>query len=562
MNPGQSVVFPSEGSAAQGVNRVAITLTEFDQSRYLRLINARGETIRAVVAELKDALGVSTALDAGCGVGFFAQILEECGLNVGAFDGRMENVVEARKRFPEIPFEQGDVETPGILALGKFDLTLCFGLLYHLENPMLAIRHLRALTNKGLLLESMCIPGNSAGMVWREEPPAADQSLTDIALYPSEACLVKMLYRAGFATVYRVAELPDHDDFRETPLHARRRTVLFATVVPAQMAGFEKIDEPRDIADPWSKTAASSGTASLPARVWRFLRRPRRAQYISLAYRARRVFPEMPIPLRLPFGAWWLAQKSALDNDLIHEGFEDAEMSFVERLLQPGMTVLDVGAHHGLYTLLASRRVGKHGRVIAFEPSPRERKRLRCHLRVNRCKNVTVQSCALGDEHREADLFLVEGREDWCNSLRAPQIDGRTVTVRVDVERVDDALEKLGITRVDFVKLDIEGAELSFLQGARAILALSRPVILAEVQDLRTRPWGYSASEIVDFLRRADYSWFALTANSNLQPISMQLKTYNANLVALPEERADDIRWMLAEMKQNEDAAKRSRSRA
>src|SRR5258707_11589747 len=178
---------------------VAITLTEFDQRRYLRLIDARGETIRAVVAELKVALGLSTALDAGCGVGFFAQILQECGLSVGAFDGRMENVVEARKRFPEIPFEQGDIESPGILALGKFDLVLCFGLLYHLENPMLAIRHLRALTGSGLLLESMCVPGPEATLMLREEPPQDDQSLTDMALYPTEACLVKMLYRAGFA---------------------------------------------------------------------------------------------------------------------------------------------------------------------------------------------------------------------------------------------------------------------------------------------------------------------------------------------------------------------------
>ncbi len=299
-------IFVSTSAVRPGA--VAITLTEFDQRRYLRLIDARGETIRAVVAELKDALGLSTALDAGCGVGFFAQILQECGLSVGAFDGRMENILEARKRFPEIPFEQGDVESPGILALGAFDLTLCFGLLYHLENPMLAIRHLRALTGKGLLLESMCIPGNSAGMVWREEPAAADQSLTDIALYPSEACLVKMLYRAGFAAVYRVAELPDHDDFRETPLHARRRTVLFAAAVPARVAGCEKIDEPRGAPDPWSKTAASKDGASIAGRIWQFLQRPRRAQYVSLAYRARRVFPEMPIPLRLPFGAWWLAQ--------------------------------------------------------------------------------------------------------------------------------------------------------------------------------------------------------------------------------------------------------------
>jgi len=75
-------IFVSTSAVRPGA--VAITLTEFDQRRYLRLIDARGETIRAVVAELKDALGLSTALDAGCGVGFFAQILQECGLSVGA----------------------------------------------------------------------------------------------------------------------------------------------------------------------------------------------------------------------------------------------------------------------------------------------------------------------------------------------------------------------------------------------------------------------------------------------------------------------------------------------
>src|SRR6266852_2983226 len=391
MASAKRTLLPPLPAAAPAVERMAITLTEFDQRRYLRLIDARGETIRRVVGELKGMLGLVTALDAGCGVGFFAQTLQECGLSVGGFDGRIENVLEARKRFPESPFEQGDIESPGIAALVKFDLTLCFGLLYHLENPMLAIRHLRALTGKGLLLESMCIPGNSAGMVWREEPAAADQSLTDIALYPSEACLVKMLYRAGFAGVYRVADLPDHDDFRETPLHARRRTVLFAAAVATRVPGFEKTEEPREVADPWSKTAISSADASLAGRIWGFLQRPRRAQYISLAYRARRVFPEMPIPLRLPFSAWWLAQKSALDDDLIHEGFEEAEMAFVEKLLQPGMTVLDAGAHHGLHTLLASKRVGRRGRVIAFEPSPRERRALRLHVAMNGCWNVEIQ---------------------------------------------------------------------------------------------------------------------------------------------------------------------------
>jgi len=140
---------------------ITIHLTPFDRKEYRQLIEARGETIQRVVTRLKSALGLSNAVDAGCGVGFFSRTLRECGLNVCGFDGRAENVAEARRRFPLIPFEQGDIEERGILQLGRFDFVLCFGLLYHLENPLLAIRNLRGLTEKCLLLESMCLPGEN-----------------------------------------------------------------------------------------------------------------------------------------------------------------------------------------------------------------------------------------------------------------------------------------------------------------------------------------------------------------------------------------------------------------
>jgi FkbM family methyltransferase len=539
---------PTGSNAA--VETFTVNLTEFDQRHYVKLIRARGEMIRRVVTELRQELGLASAVDAGCGVGFFSQILQECGLSVRGFDGRTANIVEARQRFSGIPFEQGDIESVEILKLGAFDLTLCFGLLYHLENPMLAIRHLRALTGKGMLLESMCIPGNGAGMMLREEPSAADQSLTDIALYPTESCLVKMLYRAGFAAVYRIAELPDHDDFRGTAEHMRRRTVLFAAVTPAQVTGFAQIDEPHDGADPWSRIAPGSATLTLTLsqRLKRFALQPRKAKYFAMAARARRIFPNMPIALRLPFGAWWLAEKSALDHELMHGNFEDAEKRFVRKLLRPGMTVLDVGAHHGLYTLLAAKQVGWRGKVIAFEPSPRERRRLLRHLRVNACWNVAVEPCGLGAKPGETDLFVVEGWQDWCNSLRPPAVNEPTQRIRVDVERLDDVLWRLKVGVVDFIKLDVEGAELSVLEGAGELLqGPLRPVILTEVQDIRTRPWGYRAREIVDFLVDRNYCWFSLKADGRLQPAATDLDLYDANLAALPAERAEGISKMLAE---------------
>jgi Methyltransferase FkbM domain len=115
----------------------------------------------------------------------------------------------------------------------------------------------------------------------------------------------------------------------------------------------------------------------------------------------------------------------------------------------------------------------------------------------------------------------------------------------VEVRPLDDVLRVLGVSRVDFIKLDVEGAELSFLHGASKLLqSASRPAILAEVQDIRTRPWGYPAREIISFLGSANYRWFALAEDGDLQPVSSDLPSYDANLVALPRERVEEFSAM------------------
>src|ERR1700686_759470 len=105
------------------------------------------------------------------------------------------------------------------------------------------------------------------------------------------------------------------------------------------------------------------------------------------------------LPVRLSFGAWWIRRNDNLGEPLLAGAFETAELAFVERFLRPGMTVLDLGAHQGLYTLLASLRVSPSGKVISFEPSPRERRALRLHVTLNLRSNVMVQGLAVGDEN-------------------------------------------------------------------------------------------------------------------------------------------------------------------
>jgi FkbM family methyltransferase len=182
---------------------------------------------------------------------------------------------------------------------------------------------------------------------------------------------------------------------------------------------------------------------------------------------------------------------SALDQELIYNEFEKMEMNFVKKLLRRDMTVVDVGAHHGLYTLLASKCVGWHGHVVSIEPSPRECTRLEKHLQLNRWSNVELVPCAAGENPGEADSYLADGFQDWCNSLRPPASSQSVPTIRVPVRRMDDILSELEISKVDFVKLDVEGAELSVLYGAMKLLHReSRPAMLVEVQDVRTRQWA------------------------------------------------------------------------
>lgn len=163
----------------------------------------------------------------------------------------------------------------------------------------------------------------------------------------------------------------------------------------------------------------------------------------------------------------------------------------------------------------------------------------------------------MGSEPGEADLFLVDGFQDWCNSMRPPDVPDPTYTVRVRVRRADAVLAERRISKVDFIKLDVEGAEKAFLQGATQIFqSASRPAILAEVQDVRTRPWGYPAREIIQYLVGLDYRWFAIAAKGALLPISCDQESYDANLVALPVERTVEFLSLLG---QNSEILKRYR---
>jgi SAM-dependent methyltransferase len=228
----------------------------FDASSALELTRVREDFIRSFLTRIQPQAVVRNALDVGCGVGYLANFLKELGFEVTAIDGRDENVKEARKRFSGIKFLTGDAEILPLNELEPRDLVLCAGLLYHLENPFRVIRNLHALTRKVLIVEGMCTPGPTATMELLDEGISKDQGLNFVAFYPTEACLVKMLYRAGFPFVYSFDRLPEHPLYRQSLGRKRERTMMAASKISLSDPNLRLAKEPvrpvAGLSDPWT----------------------------------------------------------------------------------------------------------------------------------------------------------------------------------------------------------------------------------------------------------------------------------------------------------------------
>jgi FkbM family methyltransferase len=143
----------------------------------------------------------------------------------------------------------------------------------------------------------------------------------------------------------------------------------------------------------------------------------------------------------------------------------------LRQLVSPGMTVCDIGANAGFYTLALSRLVGERGRVIAFEPLPRNIKKIQCHLSLNHVTNVALNDCALSDV--TGTLRFAEGESDFT---------GRISTAAGDLEvhsvRLDEFLEKRSLPDPALLKIDVEGTEDRVLEGARELLRRAHPVLV------------------------------------------------------------------------------------
>jgi FkbM family methyltransferase len=226
-------------------------------------------------------------------------------------------------------------------------------------------------------------------------------------------------------------------------------------------------------------------------------------------------------------------------------GDDRGELRFLWQFLSPGMVFFDVGAYHGIFSLLAAKRLASQGQIVAFEPSERERRRFHTHMRLNGISDVRLEPHAVTSTSETLKFFTVASGFTMMNSLRRPQVECPLREKTVDAISLDKYLRERRITQIDLMKIDVEGGELEAFRGASDALSTIRPILICEVLDWVTLPWGYPARDIVSCLQQYGYEWFDFRDEGTISPHARRDEYPEIrNYLAVPREKLALVeRW-------------------
>lgn len=199
---------------------------------------------------------------------------------------------------------------------------------------------------------------------------------------------------------------------------------------------------------------------------------------------------------------FWLAKSSYVDDCIIRDGvFEPACTEIVKRLVRPGQIVIDVGANIGYYSVLFSKIVGGSGRVFAFEPTQHYRSVLLRNLAANKLSNVEILPVGLSDRRQRVGIQVGTSSA----TIHPPEKLPHEFEEVIDLLSLDEFVESMTLERIDFIKVDVDGHEPLFLDGARRVLDKFNPLILLEVSHLHYLEAGVSAWDFYARLKRDGY---------------------------------------------------------
>jgi FkbM family methyltransferase len=190
-----------------------------------------------------------------------------------------------------------------------------------------------------------------------------------------------------------------------------------------------------------------------------------------------------------------------LSREIYYLGFDRRDCRVLKRLTKRGDVVLDVGANIGYFSLLLARWMRGTGEVHAFEPFARTADRFERNLSLNPGlrRTVSLHGIALSDFTGKIAMSVPDKGNSGCNYLDSNGAE------TIPVETVDSYARQIGLTRLDLVKIDVEGSEVAVMQGGRETFRRFRPTIMIEVNPGTLQRFGRTADDLFETLRSLGY---------------------------------------------------------
>ena len=198
----------------------------------------------------------------------------------------------------------------------------------------------------------------------------------------------------------------------------------------------------------------------------------------------------------------------------IHGTKLEDDVYVLDKLISTGSICVDMGASYGRFTLIMSRLAGANGQIYSFEPGHYSYKVLSSTVRFHRLKNVILIKKALSDKEGTTELVTpIKKTKKLGHALAYLKCDHKEECniEKIETITLDNYFFKENIPRVDFIKCDIEGAELLALRGARDIITRHKPIVLCEVSVLALKEkFNSTPEQVYDFFHQLDYKVFIL----------------------------------------------------
>jgi FkbM family methyltransferase len=200
--------------------------------------------------------------------------------------------------------------------------------------------------------------------------------------------------------------------------------------------------------------------------------------------------------------------------------YEHASVRLLTALVNPNSTYFDVGANIGLMSLPVLSECSTC-KVVSFEPSPNTLACLKkTHAGSRYAQRWTVIGNGVGDATGTADFYLAK-RGGTFDGLRPATKIGVTTTVEVQITTLDAVWKSLDKPAVSIIKIDVEGAEMAVLQGARECIAANHPHILIEWYASNLKPFGTSSGSILSFAAECGYQLFTVAEGIEVKDANM-----------------------------------------